>query len=121
MTRPNIERSVRTINSEQREVVRILFDGRVIEAVELDMAEQWDFMEIAGHQLDNQPWVSTALLACSVIGIDGLPIPGGVKSRDDIRRVLRKLGEDGLDALQVAFEVPPVEASIEESETALGN
>ena len=121
MSKPDIERSVRTINGEQREVLRIIFSGRLIEAIELDMADQWDFMEIAGRQLDNQPWVNTALLACSVIGIDGLPVPGGIKSRDEIRRILRKLGEDGLDALQAAFEVPVDPLSIEESETALGN
>lgn len=121
MSKPTIERSVRTINAESREVIRILFSGRVIEAMELDMADQWDFMEIAGRQLDNEPWVNTALLACSVIAIDGLPVPSGIKSRDEIRRILRKLGEDGLDALQLAFEVPQPKLSIEESETALGN
>ncbi len=121
MSKPNIERSVRTINAEQREVMRITFNGRVIEAMEFDMADQWDFMEIAGRQLDNEPWVNTAILACSVIGIDGLPVPRGIKSRDEIRRILRKLGEDGLDALQVAFEAPSAKPSIDESETALGN
>ncbi len=121
MTRPNIERSVRTINGEAREVLRITFAGRVIEAMELDMADQWDFMEIAGRQLDNQPWVNTALLACSVIAIDGLPMPSGIKSRDEIRRILRRVGEDGLDALQAAFELPTATATDEESEPALGN
>lgn len=121
MNRPDIERSVRTINGEPREVLRIVFSGRVIEAIELDMADQWDFMEIAGRQLDNEPWVNTALLACSVIGIDGLPMPSGIKSRDEIRRILRRLGEDGLDALQVAFEVASASVLLEESETALGN
>ena len=85
------------------------------------MADQWDFLEIAGRQLDNEPWVNTALLACSVIGIDGLPLPSGVKSRDEIRRILRKLGEDGLDALQVAFEKPGTSLTTEDDETAAGN
>lgn len=118
--RPKIEKSARTINGQVRDVMHITFDARVIEAMELDMADQWDFMEVAGRQLDNEPWVNTALLACSVIGIDGLPMPSGVKSRDDIRRVLRKLGEDGLDALQVAFE-KPAELNSESDETAAGN
>lgn len=118
--RPNVEKSARMINGQMRDVMRISFDARTIDAMELDMADQWDFMEIAGRQLDNEPWVNTALLACSVIGIDGLPMPSGVKNRDDIRRVLRKLGEDGLDALQIAFEKPAA-VTTDSDETAAGN
>lgn len=99
-----IERCVRVINGDGRDIVRLVWDGRVVEAMHLDMADQWDFMEIAGGQIDNEAWVGTALLACSVISIDGVPLPSGVKSRDEIRRILRKLGEVGLDALQEAFE-----------------
>jgi hypothetical protein len=122
MSRPQIDRSVRTINGDEREVLRIAFNGRVVEAVELDMADQWDFMELAGRQIDNDPWVSTALLACSVIAIDGLPCPRGVRSRDDVRRILRKLGEDGVDAVQAALETSPRDqASSAEAEGAVGN
>ena len=120
-TRPTVETSIRTINGQAREVMRVSFNGRSIDAMELDMADQWDFMEIAGRQLDNDAWVNTALLACSVIGIDGLPMPSGAKSRDDIRRILRKLGEDGMDALQVAFEKHEVAPVPENDETAAGN
>ena len=121
MTRPTIETSVRTINGDQREVLRITFNGRVVEAVELDMADQWDFMEIAGRQLDNEPWANTALLACSVTAIDGVPVPRGVKTRDEIRRILRKLGEDGVDAVQIALEPREPPSEIAEDEAAMGN
>ena len=121
MSKPQVEKSIRTINGDEREVHRISFRGRVVEAVELDMADQWDFMEIAGRQLDNEPWVNTALLACSVIAIDGLPCPRGVRTRDDIRRILRKLGEDGLDALQVALETGDREVTDPNDEVAVGN
>ena len=116
-----VEKSIRVINGQTRDVLRIAFDGRVIEAMELDVADQWDFLEIAGRQLDNEPWVNTALLACSVISIDGLPLMGGVKSRDEIRKVLRKLGQDGLDALQIALDKPPVPLAAENEEMAVGN
>ncbi len=75
-----------------------------IEGVRLDMAEQWDFMEIAGSAIDNQAWVNTALLAASVISINGVPEPSGAKSREHLRRILKRIGEEGLDALSAAFE-----------------
>ena len=119
--RASVVKSTRVINGHTREIFCITFDGRAIEAIELDMADQWDFLEIAGRQLDNEPWVNTALLACSVISIDGLPLPSGVRSRDEIRRVLRKLGEDGLNALQMAFEESSAPPTIGHEETAAGN
>ena len=121
MTGHSIEKSVRTINGVQREVSRVSFGGRTIEMVDLDMAEQWDFMEVAGRQLDNEPWANTAMLACSVIAIDGLPMPSGVRSRDDIRRILRKLGEDGVDAVQAVLDDRAGAPDAEESRAAMGN
>ena len=118
MSAPRVERELRELNGTSREVARVHFGGRVVEAVTLDMADQWDFMEIAGRQLDNEAWVNTALLAWSVIAIDGVPIPAGAKSRDDIRRILRKLEEEGVEALQRAFGAAPAPAI---SEDAVGN
>lgn len=118
MSAPHVEREMRELNGITREVTRVRLDGRVIEAVTLDMADQWDFMEIAGRQLDNEAWVNTALLAWSVIAIDGVPIPAGARSRDDIRRILRKLGEAGIEALQSAFGTAPAPTVPED---AVGN
>jgi hypothetical protein len=98
-----IHRSTSTINGVVREAVRVEIDGHVIEAVELDMADQWDFMEMAGPQIDNDAWVNTALLASAVISIDGLPQPAAAKTRDGIRQILRKIGARGVDALHAAF------------------
>ena len=114
----------RTINNISRAVVRVTVDGHVIEAVELDMADQWDFMEMAGAQLDNQAWVNTALLAASVISIDGVPQPFGAKTRDGIRQILRKIGAPGLDALHAAFRVDEDESdqnTVAEEARAAGN
>ena len=119
---PRVERLDRDINGERRAVLRVRSAGRVIEAVRLDMAEQWDLMEIAGSAIDNQAWVNTALLAASVISVDGVPEPSGAKTREHIRRVLKKIGEDGVDALCAAFdedESGPADA--EASEQAAGN
>ena len=119
-----VERLEREINGERRGVLRVTTPkGLVIEGIRLDMAEQWDFMEIAGASIDNQAWVNTALLAASVISINGVPEPSGAKSRDHLRRVLKKIGEDGLDALSAAFETDDPEAEVERRamEQAAGN
>ena len=117
-----ISRSNSTINGVPRESIRVGVDGHVIEAVELDMADQWDFMEMAGAQIDNDAWVNTALLASAVISIDGVPQPTGVKTRDGIRQILRKLGVRGIDALHAAFseDTKKPESEIEKAE-ASGN
>jgi hypothetical protein len=127
MARPDwtITRSRSTINRVERDCVKITTSALVIDAVELDMADQWDFMELAGPQLDNEAWVNTALLAASVIAIDGMPVPSGPKSREGIRQVLRKLGPVGLDALQAAFAEPADDRAerrrVDEEATAAGN
>lgn len=108
----------RSINGVMRDTLTLRCGTRTIEAVELDMADQWDFMEIAGSSLDNEPWVSTALLACSVLSVDGVPQPTGVKSRDAIRAVLRKIGGEGIDALGDAFESRQRSSTDVTSETA---
>lgn len=100
----SVERFEREINGERRAVVRVVAGGRVIEAVRLDMAEQWDFLEIAGSEVDNEAWMNTGLLAASVIAIDGVPEPSGAKSREQLRRILKRIGEAGVDALCNAFE-----------------
>ncbi len=114
-----VARVSREMNGETREVVRVTFGGRTIEAISLDMAEQWDFMEVAGSQIDNPAWVNTALLAASVISIDGVPEPAGAKGRDALRKILKKIGETGLDALHHAFDAPEAAATASASADAV--
>ena len=122
---PAIERLTREINGERRDVVRVVFAGRSVEAVKLDMAEQWDFMEVAGAAIDNEAWVNTALIAASVISIDGVPEPSGAKSREHMRRILKRIGEAGVEALAVAFderaEATATANAASAIETAAGN
>ena len=92
-----------TINGDQRDAFRIRTATHSIEAIELDMAEQWDFLELAGRQIDNEAWVNVAVLAAAVVSVDGVPVPGGAKTKETLRQVLKKIGEEGLAALQVAF------------------
>ena len=110
-----------TINSEKREAVRVKTLRHVIEAVELDMAEQWDFLEIAGSNIENEAWVNVALLAASVVSIDGVPVPAGPKTRDGLRHVLKKIGEDGVEALQFAFRDVPGDDAARAEASAAGN
>ena len=98
-----IEQIRLTINNVVRDGVRVTVGDQVIEAVELDMADQWDFMEVAGSQIENRAWVNTALLASAIVSINAVPQPVGTKSKDQIRQILRKIGSSGLDALNAAF------------------
>ena len=121
--RPAAIRSSTVINGETREAERVTTERHVIEAVELDMAEQWDFMELAGENINNRIWVNTALLAAAVISIDGVPQPVGPKTRDGIRQILKKIGISGVEALHAAFEDdrPEIEQRNEMIEAAAGN
>ena len=67
--------------------------------------------------------MNTALLAASVISIGGVPEPAGAKSREQLRRVLKKIGEAGLDALSAAFAGDDRDEAVEDRETeqAAGN
>ncbi len=109
-----VEKTDFIINNVSKSGVRVGVGSLIIEAIELDMADQWDFMELAGSQIDNQAWVNVALLAASVISINGTPQPSALKTRETIRSILRKLGPEGLEALQVAFGEDP--ADIKEHE-----
>ena len=119
----SIENIQVVINNVKRDAVRVKVDGHVIEAVELDMADQWDFMELAGAQLENHAWVNTALIAASVVSIDGVPQLAAAKTRDQIRQVLRKIGVNGVDALHMAFNVPESKQaeSVDVNTSAMGN
>ncbi len=111
-----------TINGEHRDGYRIRTISHTFEAIELDMAEQWDFLELAGKQIDNEAWVNVAILAAAVISIDGVPIPAGTRTRETLRQVLRKIGEEGLTGLQTAFQdLPEAEGQTALEESAAGN
>ncbi len=104
-----VEKTNFVINNVARSGVRVGVGNLIIEAVDLDIADQWDFMELAGSQIDNQAWVNVALLAASVISINGTPQPSALKTRETIRSILRRLGSEGLEALRVAFGEDPAD------------
>ena len=68
----------------------------------LNMGEQWDFLEVAGHGLDNRGWLNMAMCAASVMDVDGSPVIGRI-SKQLIRDTLNKLGKDGLQAVSTAL------------------
>jgi len=74
---------------------------RQVEFKTLDMADFWDLSELTGAS-ENKVWSNMALIAASVITIDAVPIVGGM-TRENLRVVLRKLGTDGLQAVQQAL------------------
>lgn len=120
-TEPAVESFTLTINGEKRSAWRVKSREHTIEAVELDMAEQWDFLEVAGVNIENEAWLNIGLLAASVVSIDGLPVPAGPKTRDGLRHVLKKIGEDGIEALQFAFRELPDDSAAAVEASAEGN
>ena len=98
-----VKSSVR-INGANREVVKLTaVSGRQFEVVPFDVVEQWDFMELAGTNAGNAPWITTAMFVNMVSEIDGQAVPGGSYTRERTRVLLRRLGTDGLNAVSEYF------------------
>lgn len=57
----------------------------------------------------NEPWLSMAGLAFSVLEIDGVPMPSPA-TEAQIESLIDRLGDDGLVAIAETVEEPPVEA-----------
>lgn len=99
-----ITHETREINGRKVKLLRIQTEaGRHIEAKKLDMADQWDVMELVGSGDPGRGWIAIALVAASVVSIDGRPVDPGDLSREGLRVVLRNLAEDGLDAVREAL------------------
>lgn len=78
--------------------------GRKILARRLTALDTLRLLKTAGPVLaHNEPWLSVASLAFSVLEIDGVPIPAPT-SESQIENVVDKLGDDGLTAIAAAIE-----------------
>ncbi|GAB0115318.1 hypothetical protein [Acidisoma sp. C75] len=65
----------------------------------------------------NQPYLGMAMVACSVIAIDGIPVPPPT-SETQIEALVTKLGDEGMRAAG-ALLTPPPDAS--EMQSSAGN
>lgn len=73
--------------------------GRRITVKTLSALDTLRLLKAAGPVLaENQPWLSIATLAISVIEIDQIPVPAPT-SEVQIEAVVERLGDDGLEAI----------------------
>jgi hypothetical protein len=76
---------------------------KIIEIRRVDMGDQFDLVEIAGSQVDNDVWLSLAIVALSVQTIDNIPVPHGALSKATLRNTLKQIGPLGVRAVRRAL------------------
>lgn len=91
-------------------------NGREIVVRKLNALDKLRLLKAAGPALsENQAWLGVAMLAASVVQIDGVPVPVPA-TEHQIEGLVGKLGDLGLDAVSEALT-----HSDGLSEAALGN
>jgi hypothetical protein len=76
---------------------------RVLEIRRIDMGDQFDLSEISGAMVDNDVWLSLAIVALSVQSIDGAPLPRGNPTKAALRNTLKSIGPLGVRAVRRAL------------------
>ena len=78
-------------------------NGRSIVARKLNALDKLRLLKAAGPQLsENQTWLGVAMLAASVVEIDGIPVPTPV-TEQQIEALVGHLDDPGLDAIADAL------------------
>ncbi|QDH16784.1 hypothetical protein [Swingsia samuiensis] len=80
-------------------------DGRRFSIQEIDPADMLDLIEAAGSALASasaEAWLGYAEMLCSVRAIDGIPVQMPA-TKGEIQNLARKIGKDGVKALQGVF------------------
>ena len=73
--------------------------GRTLTARKLSALDKLRLLKAAGPVLsDNQAWLGVAMLAASVVDIDGVPVPIPA-TEQQIEALVGRLGDAGLDAV----------------------
>lgn len=83
----------------------VLPDGRRLTLRALDPADMLDLIEAAGSAVigpSASTWLGYAEMICSVTAIDGVPVQMPV-TKDQIRALARKIGKEGIAALDPLF------------------
>lgn len=81
--------------------------GRRLVLRRMSMLDKLRLFKAAGPVLaQNAPWIGIALLACSVVAIDEVPVPPP-SSEGQIEALVRQLGDEGIRAVAGAIEVAP--------------
>jgi hypothetical protein len=98
---PNLSVTMTTqkINGRDKKVWVVSYGTypiRVIEVAPPDLGDQFDLAEMAGDNM-SQLWLGMAMSALAVRSVDNVPMFRGQK--ENLRETLRRLGEDGLRAV----------------------
>jgi hypothetical protein len=120
-TPPLVTRRTETHGGKSVDIFGISFGtDRRLEARRLTMGDQFDLAEAMPGDA-NRLWTSMALVAASIVSIDGVPVPPG-KTKRDLRNILDKLGEDGVAAANAALAEADVSDDAEAAHRAqVGN
>jgi hypothetical protein len=80
--------------------------NRVLVARRLNALDKLRLLKAAGPALsENQAWLGVAMLAASVVEIDGVPVPLPT-TEQQIEGLVGKLGDDGLDSIAALLARP---------------
>jgi hypothetical protein len=83
-------------------------DGRSITLRRLTALDKLRLFKAAGPILaQNQPWLGMAVLACSVVAIDGVPVPAPANELQ-IEAMVGRLGDAGISAIAASLSVEPL-------------
>lgn len=112
MTGP-LSPSARIVAAAEEQVVATDADGRTLLLRRMNALDRLRLFKAAGPVLSqNQYWLGMASLACSVVAIDGVPIPAPTNEQQ-IEGVVLRLGDAGIAAVAAAMqsqaEAPPRE------------
>lgn len=91
--------------------------GRKLTVQRLDALGQLDFFEAAGAAASTSSWMAMAMVAVSVRTIDGVPVPPW-RTKEDIRKAVKALGMEGINAATAAFIDPDDAAPDNVTDTA---
>lgn len=72
-------------------------DGRKIKLRVMDPADMLDLSEAAGELSTNAGWMQRAMVAASLVEIDGVPVPMP-STKEEVRALSRKIGNVGFVA-----------------------
>jgi hypothetical protein len=79
-------------------------DGRRLSIRRLNALDRLRLFKAAGPLLSqNQPWLGMALIACSVAGIDDVPVPPS-SNEIQIEAMVGRLGDAGIVAVAQALQ-----------------
>jgi len=91
--------------------------GKKLELRELDPGDMLDLIEVAGSAMQSASagaWMGYAQMICSVDAIDGAPVEMP-ETKEQVKQVARRIGNDGIIALQAVFYPPKKQGESEQS------